>query len=107
MQRIPGLRVLPGLCVAATREVRSVLLVSKVRPEQIRRLALDENSRTSVALVQISCTDSTASSPSASSPPPGRRMMEQADAALVIGDPALRSIVEAYRFSTWQPNGGS
>ena len=57
VQRIPGLHLVPGLCIAATHEVRSVLLVSKVPPRQIRRLALDENSRTSAALVRILLSD--------------------------------------------------
>src|SRR5262245_33646177 len=43
--RIPDLEVVPGLAIAATHEARSVLLVSKVPIRQIRRLALDENSR--------------------------------------------------------------
>jgi len=53
VQRIPGLRVLPDLCIAATQEVRSVLMVSKVDPRDVRKVALDQNSRTSVALLRI------------------------------------------------------
>jgi len=53
VQRIPGLRVLPDLCIAATQEVRSVLMVSKVDPRHVRKVALDQNSRTSVALLRI------------------------------------------------------
>ena len=53
VQRITDLAVLAGPCVAAQEEVRSVLLVSKVEPQQIRRVALDLNSRTSAALVRI------------------------------------------------------
>jgi chorismate dehydratase len=53
VQRIPGLKVLPDLCVSATNEVRSVLLVSAVPADQIRRIALDQNSRTSAALLRI------------------------------------------------------
>ncbi len=91
VQRIPGLRVLPGLCIAATHEVRSVLLVSKVPPGRIRRLALDENSRTSVALAKIVLNRSYGVEPECVSQPPEiEEMMQRADAALVIGDPALR-----------------
>jgi len=43
--RIPGLAVVPGIAIAATHEVRSVLLVSKVPIGEIRSVALDENSR--------------------------------------------------------------
>ena len=52
VQRIPGLTVLPDLCIAADREVRSVILVARTPVEEIRRVALDHNSRTSAALVQ-------------------------------------------------------
>ena len=65
VQRIPGLTVLPGLCVAATREVRSVLLLSRCPVHQIQRLALDENSRTSATLVRILLRETLGSNPSA------------------------------------------
>lgn len=91
VQRIEGLRLLPGLCIAATHEVRSVLLVSKVPPPRIRRLALDENSRTSVALAKIILSRRYGVEPECVSQPPEiDEMMQRADAALVIGDPALR-----------------
>lgn len=97
VQRIPGLRLLPGLCIAATHEVRSVLLVSKVPPPQIRCLALDENSRTSVALARIVLSRRYGVTPDCvSQPPEVEEMMLQADAALVIGDPALRASVANY-----------
>ena len=47
VQRIPNLRVLPDMCVGAKREARSVVLVSRGPVEDIRRVALDQNSRTS------------------------------------------------------------
>src|SRR4249920_1563612 len=40
-QRLPGVRVVPGLGIAADSEVRSVLLVSRVSRERIRSVALD------------------------------------------------------------------
>jgi chorismate dehydratase len=97
VQRIPGLCLLPGLCIAATHEVRSVLLVSKVPPHRIRRLALDENSRTSVALAKIVLSRRYGVAPECvCQPPVVEAMMLQADAALVIGDPALRASVADY-----------
>ena len=97
VQRIPGLRLLPGLCIAATHEVRSVLLVSKVPPRHIRRLALDENSRTSVALAKIVLQRAYGVSPECVSRPPEiEAMMDEADAALVIGDPALQVSAASY-----------
>ena len=52
-QRIPGLKVVPGLGIAASTEVRSVLLVSDVSREKIRSVELDPASRTSAALTRI------------------------------------------------------
>ena len=34
VQRIPGLKVLPDLCIAARHEVRSVILISRCPPEE-------------------------------------------------------------------------
>src|SRR5664279_5839920 len=51
--RIPGLKVVPGLCIASPKRVRSVVVLSKVPPEEIRTLALDTSSRTSVVLAQL------------------------------------------------------
>ena len=51
LQRIPGLVPLAGPCVAASSEVRSVLLISKRPVEEIRTVSLDENSRTSALRV--------------------------------------------------------
>jgi chorismate dehydratase len=91
VQRIPGLTVLPGLCVAATREVRSVLLLSRCPADEIRSLALDENSRTSAALVRILLREKHGIEPECIAAEPDlEAMMAFADAALVIGDPALR-----------------
>ena len=90
-QRIPGLEVVPGVCVAAREAVRSVLLVSKVPFGEIRRLALDHNSRTSVALVTILLRERYGADPKAYPAAPRLdEMLADADAALVIGDPALR-----------------
>jgi chorismate dehydratase len=98
VQRIPGLKILPDLCVSATHEVRSVLLVSSVPAEKIRRVALDQNSRTSAALLRILMQERFHLDPEylterADVP----RMLEDADAALVIGDPALKVDRERYQ----------
>ncbi|MEJ2085270.1 MAG: menaquinone biosynthesis protein [Acidobacteriota bacterium] len=90
LQRIGGLSVVPGLCVAAHREVRSVLLVSRVDIHDINSLALDENSRTSAALIRIILRDLYEIDPAATTCKPDvSKMLRFADAALVIGDPAL------------------
>lgn len=96
--RIPGLEVLPGLCVAAEREVRSVLLVSREPLERVRRIALDANSRTSVALLRILCADRFGIAPEFTVQAADvERMLAGAEAALVIGDPALQVDRERYR----------
>jgi chorismate dehydratase len=89
-QRIPGLQILPGLCVAATREVRSVLLVSRLPIAEIGAVALDENSRTSAALVRIVLAEAHGLRPRFSTTRADLvTMLAEADAALLIGDPAL------------------
>jgi chorismate dehydratase len=50
---IPGLVILPDVAIAAQNAVRSILLVSKVPLEQIRTVAADTSSRTSVALLHV------------------------------------------------------
>jgi chorismate dehydratase len=98
VQRIPGLVVVPGLCVAATHEVRSVLLVSERPFEEVESVALDENSRTSAALVKIVLGDSYGVRPETTTRAPRvEEMLREADAALVIGDPALSVDRERYR----------
>lgn len=89
--RIPGLVVVPGLAIAATHEVRSVLLVSRVPVAEIRRVALDESSRTSAALVRILLAERYGVHPEfLPAAPDLEAMLATADAALVIGDAALR-----------------
>jgi len=100
VQRLPDLLVAPGLCVAATHEVQSVILLSRLPIERIRRVALDRNSRTSAALVQILLHDLhglVAEVEVAS--PDAEEMLSRADAALIIGDPALR--IDRSRYRVW------
>ncbi len=90
-QRIPGLVLLPDMAVAAKGEVRSILLLAKKPVQLARRIALDTNSRSSVALIRLLCRDHWNISPEFvdASPDPAA-MLADADAALLIGDPALR-----------------
>jgi chorismate dehydratase len=91
VQRIPNLKILPDLCVAARHEVRSVLLVSRCPLPEIKRVALDQNSRTSVALLRILLRERYGLDPEyIHERPDPERMLSEADAALVIGDPALK-----------------
>jgi chorismate dehydratase len=98
VQRIPNLRVLPDMCVGAKREVRSVILVSRGPVEEIRRVALDQNSRTSSTLVRILLRERWGLDPEyLHERPDPERMLSEADAALIIGDPALRVDRERYQ----------
>ncbi|MBW8876124.1 MAG: menaquinone biosynthesis protein [Acidobacteria bacterium] len=91
VQRIPNLRVLPDMCVGAKQEVRSVVLVSRGPIEEVRRVALDQNSRTSSTLVRILLRERWGLDPEyLHERPDPERMLSEADAALIIGDPALR-----------------
>jgi chorismate dehydratase len=85
------LETMPGLGIASRGPVRSILLVSKVQPEQIRTLAADSSSRTSVQLARVILARKYGSHPVVTSHVPDLdAMLASADAALVIGDPALR-----------------
>lgn len=90
LARIPGLELIPGLAIAATHEVRSVLLVSKVPVGEIDSVALDENSRTSAALVRILLAERYGLEPEYRQASADLdEMLVESDAALIIGDPAL------------------
>jgi len=86
-----NLEMVPGVGVAARGEVRSILLVSKRPLAEIRTLAADTSSRTSVALTRIILSRRYGVEPRFEPTAPDLgRMLEQSDAALIIGDPALR-----------------
>src|ERR1700744_267088 len=53
---IPGLVILPNIAIAARDKVRSILLVGKKPIDQVRTVATDTSSRTSVALLQVLLT---------------------------------------------------
>ena len=92
-QRIPGLRVVPSLGIAAASEVRSVLLVSDVSREKIGSVALDPASRTSAALTRILLKRVYGLRPEYREAAGGRR---KADARLIIGDPALKARLKGH-----------
>lgn len=88
---IPGLVILPKVSIAAKDHVRSILLISKRPLDEVRTVATDTASRTSVALTQVLFTKFLG----------GAReltphvvnldaMLLEHDAALLIGDAALQ-----------------
>jgi predicted solute-binding protein len=79
------------LCIACRGPVRSILLLSKKPIREIRSLALDASSRSSVMLSRILLSQVYGLEPETRTMPPDLPLMlGSADAALVIGDPALR-----------------
>ena len=87
-----GLEILPGFAIAARGPVRSVKLFSRVPVGQIDRLALDEGSRTSQALVRVWLDARHGVRPRRiESLPLGVSALEStADAVLLIGDRAMK-----------------
>jgi len=90
-QRIPDLVILPNLSIASKKSVRSLLLVSKKPIQEVARIALDRSSRSTQALTRILCEELWHIKPEFFEAAPDlAAMLQQADAALLIGDPALR-----------------
>lgn len=90
-QRIPNLVALPGLAIASKQRVRSLLIISKVPIRQARNLALDRSSRSTQALTKMLCDQHWSIAPEFFEMAPDLPLMlDKADAALLIGDPALR-----------------
>ncbi|MFZ0637167.1 MAG: menaquinone biosynthesis protein [Candidatus Acidiferrales bacterium] len=106
-QRIENLVVLPDMAVAAKREVRSILVVAKKPIELAKRIALDTSSRSSAALVRILAAEHWRIAPEfVEARPDPSEMLQTADAALVIGDPALRIAVKMDQLAAKPPSTG-
>jgi chorismate dehydratase len=97
---VPGLVIIPEVAIAARRAVRSILLVSK-KPagsmskqewlERVRTVALDTSSMTSVALTKILFAKWLGGAREYKPMVPNlEAMLDECDAALLIGDPALQ-----------------
>jgi chorismate dehydratase len=91
-QRMPDVKVVPGVCVGSHSAVRSVVLISKFDDlNNVRKVALDTSSRTSQALVKIIFREFLKVEPEwQTSSPNVAAMLENNDAALLIGDPAMK-----------------
>ncbi len=88
---IPGLVILPNIAIAAKDRVRSILLVSKKPIEEVQTVATDSSSRTSVALLLVLFAKFLGG-PRRLTPhaPQLEAMLRDHDAALLIGDAALK-----------------
>jgi chorismate dehydratase len=93
-QRIDDLVILPDMAIASKKQVRSLLIVAKKPIEQVKSFVLDGSSRSTQTLTRILCAEKWKIAPQFFEAPPDLgAMLEQADAALLIGDPALRIAV--------------
>lgn len=83
-------RIVPGVAVASKGTVASVALFSSRSVSSIRTIAVDTSSRTSTMLLRILCARHFQIKPELRPTPPDLSvMLEQCDAGMLIGDPAL------------------
>ena len=98
-QRIDDIFLVPDVCVGAKERVRSVCLVTKGEDlKDVKTVALDISSRTSVALTKIIFREFLNFEPQYEIAKPDLdKMLADADCALLIGDPALTIDESEYR----------
>ncbi len=88
--RRPGYSIVPGLAIASRGPVASVLLFTTKPIHEVRSIAMDTSSRTSVALVRVLCARRFGIAPALEPLGPDlAAMLGRCDAALIIGDNAL------------------
>lgn len=105
-QRIDDVVILPDMAVAAAGEIRSLLVVAKKPIERARRIALDTSSRATAALVRMLAAGLWKITPEfVDAAPNPTEMLQEADAALIIGDPALRIAIKMDTLSGKTPSG--
>ncbi len=99
-QMIDDLCVVPEVCVGAREKVQSVCLVTRgMELRDVKSVALDVSSKTSVAMTKILFLEFLDREPVwKNSEPDISKMLDSSDCALLIGDPALSvSRVEGLR----------
>src|SRR5947207_6542829 len=98
-QRIRDSAIIPDVCVGSKTAVRSVVLATrKNNLKKIERVALDESSRTSAALVKVIFREFLGFEPQWKTAAPDlKSMLTDADAALIIGDPAMKTPRDQFR----------
>jgi predicted solute-binding protein len=85
-----NLHIVPDLAIASRGPVASVAIYTAKEMRDVRSIALDTSSRTSVALVSVLCARAFHITPAPSPAAPDLdAMLGRADAALIIGDNAL------------------
>ena len=89
-QRGEGYSIVPDCAIASDGPVASVAIFTSVPIERVRTIALDTSSRTSVALTRVMAAKHFGIAPVfVDYQPDLPAMVARADAALLIGDPAL------------------
>ncbi len=98
-QRIEDVLLVPNVCVGAKERVRSVCLVTKGEDlKNVKSVALDVSSKTSVALTKIIFREFLGFEPTYKNTEPNlSKMLARYDCALLIGDPALTIDEKIYR----------
>ena len=82
--------IVPGISIASYGNVASVAVFTRTPMDRVKTLALDLSSRTSVALTRVLCAKRWGIAPKFTPAEPDlEAMLQKADAALVIGDPAF------------------
>jgi chorismate dehydratase len=88
----PDYRFVPGVGVTSRGAIASVALYTTRPIDQVRHIALDTSSRTSVALIQVMCRHHFRISPRFVPHGPDLAVMTRDfDAGLLIGDPAFEA----------------
>ena len=83
-------RLVPGMAIGSDGPILSVAVFTTRPIDQVRRIALDSSSRTSATLCRILCARHWDIAPTfVPAAPRLEIMLREADAALVIGDPAF------------------
>jgi chorismate dehydratase len=97
-QRIPKTRIVPGPVVACRHRVRSVLLISTKPLYDVKTVAVDTGSRTSAVLARIVFSEFFHTRPDFQPAAPDlEAMLKRCDAAVLIGDAALKFMAEHER----------
>ena len=96
-QRIPGLQIISDISISSSAKVRSILLVRPPGARKMASVAMDTSSRTSVALMKVLLQAKMGITPEfVPHPPDLPEMLRRCDAALLIGDAALKVHLDEY-----------
>lgn len=93
IRRHRSLHIVPDIAIVSHREVNSVALFFNQNLSDLKKIAVDSSSRTSVALVEIILREKYDIHPDfVAMNPDLPTMLKEADGALIIGDHALEQI---------------